>query len=99
MIKNMQKHFESIRKAVTDRIPKVLEKKKRITKATEQLIASNLQVKFFKEMNESGVVSASLNRPLAKFIVPGNKNQVRLPDDVDNDNCNDFVMDAESKTI
>ena len=50
-------------------------------------------------MNKNGVVSASLRRAPAQFIVPRKKNQLRLYDDLENDICNDFMMDGEGKTI
>ena len=43
-------------------------------------------------MNQTGLIDSSLITPIAKIVVPTNKDQFRLYDDLDCDNWSDYVM-------
>ena len=78
--------FETIRKAVTDKNQKLLEETKSNTKAIENLDESNKYVKTLKLKNKNEVIASSFIRPTAKHLVPKNKSQFQLLDDLDSDN-------------
>ena len=50
-------------------------------------------------MNENEVIQSSLIRPIAKLLVPKNKNQFRLSDFHDSDYWNDYKMKRERSTL
>ena len=90
--------FEPITKALTDSNQKILEEIKSITKAIEKPDGSNVHVKSLALMNKNGVVQSSLIRPIDKILIPTNKFQFRLQDDLDSDKWNDYVMNGGKVT-
>ena len=85
-VKNL---FEPVTKAVTDSNQKLLEQTKSNAKAIQNLGESNNYVKTLELMNKNDVIHSSFIRPIAKLLVPKNKNQFRLLDDPDSDIWND----------
>ena len=49
--------------------------------------------------NKNGVIHPVLTRPIAKLLVPENRNQFPLVNDPDSDNWKDFIMNTEKVTI
>ena len=94
--------FEPITKAVTDTSQQLVEETISTTKAIESLDESNFQVEVLELMNKIGVIESTLMRPIAKLLVPTNKNQFRSYDKPDSDNWKDYIMNGEKlqyKTI
>ena len=91
--------IEPITKAVTDSNQKTLEETKCTTKAIMELDESRKYIKTLESMNENEVIHSSLIRPIAKLLVPKNKSQFRLLDDLDSDQWNDYKMKGEKVTI
>ena len=50
-------------------------------------------------MNKNEVIPSSLIRPIAKFLVPENKSQFRLLDDLDSDNWKDYKLTREKVSL
>ena len=84
--------FEPITKAVTGSNQKILEETKYNTKTIENLAESNKYVKTLELKNKNEVIHSSLIRPIATLLVRKNKIQLRLLDDPDSDNWNDYKM-------
>ena len=74
--------FERITKAVTDSNRKLLDETKSNTKANEELDHSIVHIKALELMNKNGVIHSSLIRPIGKLLVPTNKSQFRLHNDL-----------------
>ena len=50
-------------------------------------------------MIKNEVIHSNSITPIAKLLVTKNKNQFRLLDDLDSDNCNDYQMHGEKVTL
>ena len=96
---DLKEIFEPITKPVTDGNRKLLEDTKSNTKAIENLDESNKYIRILESMNKKEVIHSTLIRPIAKPLVPKNKNQFRLLDDPDSDNWNDYKMNGEKVTL
>ena len=56
-------------------------------------------VKTLESVNKNEVIHSSLIRPIAKLLVPKNKSQFRLLDDLDSDKWNDYKMNGENFSL
>ena len=50
-------------------------------------------------MKKNEVIHSSLIRPIAKLLVPKNKNQFRLLDDPDSDKWDKYILHGKSYNI
>ena len=87
--------FEPIIKALEDNNQKLLEETKSTTKEIEEMDESNFHVKPSEILNRNGVILSSLIRPTAKLLVPTNRSQFWLNDELNSDIWKDFVVNGE----
>ena len=79
---NIEELFERISRAVTDGNQKIHERTDSNTKAIEELDESNVHINVLKLMYENGIIHSSLIGPIAELLVPTNKSQFWIYNDL-----------------
>ena len=96
---DMKELLRPITKTLTNRRQKFFEEGKPTTKANMELDESKQYIKTLEAMNINEVIHSSLIRTVAKLLVPKNKNQFQLLEDLGSDNWNDYKMNGEKVTL